>query len=109
MNHHHYVCASSQRFAVTGLLVAAISVVGVVNESLDAKFPGESRGLVLAGVIHKDLDIHNLGQFPHGHLQGLFRVIRRHHDRNALSVDHGFSSCDTHSTMPVIGSARVRG
>ncbi len=92
MDHNHDVSARGKSLAVAGLLIAAISVIGVVDEGLHTQLPGERGGLVLAGIVDENLDVHNIGQFPHCLFQGLFGVVGRHHDRNPLSVDHGFNS-----------------
>ena len=88
MHHHHDISAGGKGLAVAGLLIAPIAVVGVVNKSFYAETPREGRGLVLAGVIHKNLDVHQIGQIPHSLFQSLFRIVCRHDYRNALSVDH---------------------
>jgi hypothetical protein len=69
------------------LLVAPIAVIGIVDKRLHAKSAGEDRGLVLAGIVDQNLDVYNVRQFLDGHLQSLLGVVRRHHNRYALSVD----------------------
>ncbi len=92
MNHDDDVGAGGERFAIAGLLIAAVAVIGVVDEGLHAELFGESGGLVLAGVVDEDLDVDDVGQFAHGLFQGLFGVVGRHDDRDSFSVDHCVTS-----------------
>ena len=92
MHHDHDVCARGESLAIAGLLVAAIAVIGIVDKGQHAEPAGESGGPVLAGVIDKDLDVDHVGQFAHRLFQSQFGVVGGHHNRNSLSVDHGFSS-----------------
>jgi hypothetical protein len=39
-------------------------------------------------VVDQNADIDQVGQFPHGRFQRLFRVISGQHDGNAFAVDH---------------------
>ena len=92
MDHDHDVGAGGEGFAIAGLLIAAVSVVGIVDEGLHAEAAGKRGGLVFAGVVDKDLDIDDVGEFAHGLFQGLFGVVCRHDDRDSFSVDHGSNS-----------------
>ena len=80
VHHHHDVGAGSQRFAIAGLLIGAVTVVAVVDEQLEAQFAGDARGFIRAAVIHHDHQVHHvLRQVGIGHVQSLGGVIGRHH------------------------------
>src|SRR5580700_1417052 len=88
MDHDHDIRTGEKRLPVTGLLVSSVSVVLLVNVTLQAKFLGDSHGLIAAVVIDQYLDIDCVRELPDGFLQCLFRVIRGHDDYNAFSIDH---------------------
>ena len=54
MEHDDDVGAGGQGFAIAGLLIAAIAVVAVVQEDMEAETLRQSDGAVLAVVVHKD-------------------------------------------------------
>ena len=88
MHHDHDVGAGRERFAIAGLLVAPIAVVGVVDKGLHAERPRKLGGLVLAGVVNQDFDVDHVGEFAHGLFKGFLGVVGRHDDRDSLAVNH---------------------
>jgi hypothetical protein len=73
---------------VAGLLVASVAVIGIMDKGLDAKLFREDCGIVVAGIIDKDLDVHCIGRFADGIFQCSFCIVGGHHDCDTLSVDH---------------------
>ncbi len=100
MEHDDNVGARGQGFAITGLLIAAITVVAVVLEDLQAEAARQVNGLVGAVVIHQNADIDQLGKFSDGGLERFLRVVGGHYDRDALAVDHGSKITAGNSMIP---------
>ena len=89
MQHDDYIGAGGESFAIAGLLIAAIAVIAVVLEDLQAEAAREIDSLVGAVIIHEDADIDQVGQLSDGDLEGLLRVVSGHYYRYAFAVDHG--------------------
>ena len=88
MHHDDNVGARCQRLAVTGLLIASVPVIAVVDVVLQAESMRDFDSAVGAVVIHQDPDIHQVGQLPYRYFQRLFRVVGGQHHRDALAVNH---------------------
>jgi hypothetical protein len=100
MDHHDDVGASLQRFAITGGLIAAVAVVGVVDERRQPKTRGDRRRVVAARIVHQNPLVDGVRQFGDGRSEGARRVVRRQHHREALSVDH-----DARNSCATLGAA----
>src|SRR5690242_19984993 len=88
VHHDDHIGARVQSFAVAGLLVAPVSVIAVVDVGVETQAVRDLQRLVSAVVIHQNADVHQVGQFTDGLLQGLLRVVRGQHHTDALAVDH---------------------
>jgi hypothetical protein len=75
MHHDDHVCARGQRLAIARLLVAAVAVVAVVDEVVQAESLRDLDCVIGAVIVHEDAGIHGVGQLPHRRFQRLFRVI----------------------------------
>jgi len=95
MKHDDHVSAFGQSFAVAGLLIAAVTVVAIVLEDLQAEAACEIDGAVGAVVIDKNADIHEIRQSACRDLESFLRVIGGHDDRDAFAVDHAGEFYDT--------------
>src|SRR4029077_2180578 len=88
VQHDDDIGARGQGFAVAGLLVTAIAVVAVVLENVQAQLVRKVNGAVRAVVIDQDADVHQFRHFSHRSRNRLLRVVGRHHDRDAFTVNH---------------------
>ena len=88
MDHDDDVSAGGERFAIAGLLIAAVSVVTIVGEALQAELTRNFKSTVGAVVVDENADIDQAGQFPHRRCQRFFRVVSGQDDGNAFAVDH---------------------
>ena len=92
VDHDADVRAARERRRVAGLLVPAVAEVPVVDDDVDPR--DRARGLdgpVVRGVVHED-DVVDplLRDLVERLVERLLRVVRRHDDGDALSVDrHG--------------------
>jgi hypothetical protein len=93
MQHYDDVSPELEGFSVTGLLIAAITVVAVMKEAPYPQFPGHAYRLIRAGVIDQKDVIHHLPiQFRNGALKCLGRVICGQNYYYPLSVEHALSN-----------------
>jgi hypothetical protein len=81
VQHHHDVGAVLQRPGVTGLLVAAVATVLVVDVDRDVELAGDRDGFVAARVVDQDQLIRDPGRdVGDGPLERVRRVVRGHGD-----------------------------
>jgi hypothetical protein len=98
VDHHHDVRASSESFAITGLLVTPIAIIPIVREDLQPQVLRDAHGLVGAVVIDKDRDVYGIREFTHSFFKGSRRIVSRHYDRDPFSVNHFDASAPEVST-----------
>jgi len=78
-----------ERMAIARLLVRAVSPVGFVHQVPKAELPGDRHRLVAARVVHQqDVVDDVVRNFGVGAPQRLRGVVGRHHDHDALAVQH---------------------
>src|SRR5579862_8269660 len=82
MNHDDDVGASGQSFAITGLLVAAVTIIAIVLEDVQTETAGNIDGLIGTAVIDQDADVNEFGKFSDGRFESLLRVVSGHDDRD---------------------------
>src|SRR5208337_2138922 len=94
MNHDDHVGAGGQSFAVASLLIAAVTVVAVVDEGRQAQPTRDFDSAIGTVVVDENADIDQVGQFPYRSFQRPFRIECREHHGNAFAVDHALLSLD---------------
>ena len=89
VQHHDDVGPLFQRERIAGLLVAAIAAVGRMTVGADAEPFGDRDGGVVAGVVNQQYAIDDIVRDRRmAGSQGLFRMVRGHHDDDFLTVQH---------------------
>ena len=89
VHHHHDIGAQFQGFGVTGLLVAAIAHIPLMQKTPDAESPGHLHRLIVGGVVHQQDFIHHVkGDVLKGAFQGLGGVIGRHDHQHFFPGQH---------------------
>jgi hypothetical protein len=53
---------------------------------------GDFDGTIGAVIVYENADVNQVGQFPDGCFQRLFRVVSGKHDGNAFAVNHAVIS-----------------
>ena len=80
VDHHDDLGAALERFAVAGLLVAAVAEVALVDDDRESQLLGQRHGAVLRAVVDQDhLVDRAFRDVLDRLLKGLFRVVRGHH------------------------------
>ncbi len=92
VDHDDNIGAGGQSFPVAGLLIAAITVVAVVDEGLQAEAVRDFEGAIGTVIVDENADIDQVGQFPYRRFQRFFRVVSGEHHGNAFAVDHAVLS-----------------
>ena len=75
MHHDDHVGAGGQSFAIAGLLIAAIAVVAIMGERLQAEPVRDFEGAIGAVVVDENANVDQVGQLPHRRFQCFFRVV----------------------------------
>ena len=91
VHHDDDVGASFEREAVTGLLIAAVAGVFLVDVNFHAEeLRCDFHGVVAAAVVHEDNQIHDalLVDFIHSLGDGFGRIVGGHDDDDFLAVIH---------------------
>ena len=84
-----YLGVAAQRLGVAGLLVAAVAVVAVVGDGVDAELRRHRQCLVGAGVVDQQQVVDDVSRdLADGPFEGPGGVVGRQHDADPLAVDH---------------------
>src|SRR5258708_10773514 len=66
----------------------SITVVVVVDKRGQGEFVRQRGGFIGAAIIHQDVDIHDIGQFPNRSFQCFLGVVSGQNNRDSSSVEH---------------------
>src|SRR6202044_4044062 len=88
MKHDDHIRARRQSLAITGLLVAAITVIAVMLKNLQAKPARQINGTIGTAVVHQNANIYEIRKFAHRDRERFLRVVSGHNDRNAFTINH---------------------
>src|ERR1700722_4818735 len=88
MEHDDNVRAGGQSLTVAGLLVTSVAIVAVMLEHVQTQAARQIDSVVGTVIVHQDAHVDKIGQFSHGGLESLLRVVSGHGNRDALGVNH---------------------
>jgi len=77
-----------QGLAITGLLVASITVVAVVDVDVQPEFACQSHGAVPAAIVHQNPSVDTFGNLGNRSTKGPLRIVGGQHDGDVLAMQH---------------------